>query len=180
MKKYKNALLILLTSISLLLGCNQTDESANLEDDIKKIKEVAAQYRNAGTSGDLDLFMDAWTDDAIRMEDGFHAIIGKEKIREHFEPLLGRFDNKIELYGNFEIEVSGTLAYSISNYIITITPKDGGPVTKFDGKVVDVYKKQADGSWKIYIDAPSSNPKWTNESVSPEMMEKQDSLDPLL
>lgn len=176
----KSIVIILMTIFlfAFFSSCNQNE--SNVKSDIEKIKEVAAQYRNGANEGDLDLFMDAWTEDALRMEDGFNAIKGKENIREHFTTPFERFNVKVELYGDMEVEVSGNLAYSLTNYILTLEPKEGGEITKFDGKVIDVYKKQADGSWRIYIDCPTANPKWENAPAALDHLEKQDTLDPLL
>ncbi|MEN8157693.1 MAG: hypothetical protein ABFS10_12145, partial [Bacteroidota bacterium] len=66
------------------------------------------------------------------------------------------------------------------NSIISITHKEGGPTTLLDLKVVDIYKRQTDGSWKIYIDCINLNPKWSDDSISPELLDKQDPSDPLL
>ena len=44
----------------------------------------------------------------------------------------------------------------------------------------DIFKRQADGTWKIYIDHTSPNPVWSNDSISDEMLDKQDLSDPML
>ena len=58
--------------------------------------------------------------------------------------LIGRFNFHAESYGEIETEV------------------------------VDIYKRQTDGSWKIYIDCFNYNPKWTNDLISADSMKNQD------
>jgi len=64
--------------------------------------------------------------------------------------------------------------------LLSVTPKEGGPATLLDLKMVDIYKKQTDGSRKIYIDCINPNPWWSDDSVSPELLDKQNPSDPLL
>jgi ketosteroid isomerase-like protein len=42
-------------------------------------------------------------------------------------------------------------------YTWTWTPKDGGAKADYDGKFMTLFKKQANGSWKIYRDSFNSN-----------------------
>ncbi|MFC2086341.1 YybH family protein [Bacteroidota bacterium] len=167
--------------LALLFGCAQNNKNADIEADKAAVKETLNQYRLAANTGDLDLFISAWCDDAIRMESGFPAIVGKEEIRSHFKMIgFDHFNINIEFYGEIQVEVSGDLAFTRADYILSLTPKEGGSTSRFDGKVVDIYKRQADGSWKIYIDSPNSNPTWNNESGSPEQINKKDSLAPVI
>lgn len=46
---------------------------------------------------------------------------------------------------------SGDLGYTSGAYHLTFTGPDGRPITD-DGKYVTVWKKQADGSWKVQLD----------------------------
>lgn len=127
------------------------------EADIAKINELYDQYCYGANTGDLDLFMSLWADDAIRMEQDSPAIIGKEQIRAHFKVPFEQVKIDIATYGETETEVSGDLAFSYGNFTITYTPKEEGPKTYFDGKWLDILKRQADGSWKIYCDCITFN-----------------------
>ena len=60
-------------------------------------------------------------------------------------------------YGGRGIKVSDEWALSRGNYTLSLTPKDGGPRTHFDGKWLDILKKQPDGFWKVYIDCVNDN-----------------------
>ena len=179
MKKLRLNIPVFLFLVTLFFGCAQNNKNADIEADKAAIKETLGQYVHGANTDDLDLFISVWTDDAIRMESGYPAIVGKEDIRAHFKMIgFDQFNINIDFYGELEVEVSGDLAFSHTNYILSLTPKEGGSTTHFDGKVVDIYKRQSDGSWKIYIDSPNSNPTWSNESVSPELGNK-DSLAPV-
>ena len=59
-----------------------------------------------------------------------------------------------------DVKLSGDLAYMIERNVITVNDSLGNPVTTH-GKVVTVWRKAADGSWKNVVDM------W-NEAPPPE------------
>ena len=120
--------------------------------DITAINELYNQYCLGGNNDDLDLFISLWADDAIRLEANSPAILGKEQIRTHFKGFFDQFIQSVTIHGETEIQVSGNMAFSRGDYAVSLTPKAGGPTTVFNGKWMDILKKQADGSWKIYRD----------------------------
>jgi uncharacterized protein (TIGR02246 family) len=55
-----------------------------------------------------------------------------------------------------EVSASGDLGYTMGTSQMTMSNPEGQPVT-MEGKYVTVWQKQADGQWKVVVDAPSSN-----------------------
>jgi ketosteroid isomerase-like protein len=51
---------------------------------------------------------------------------------------------------------SGDLVYEIGSYAMTFSG-EGGKTMRQTGRYVDVWRKQADGSWKVVLDAPVSD-----------------------
>jgi len=180
MKEIRLNIAIVLFLAGILSGCTQNSNNPDVEADIAAIKELMDQYKLAVNTNDMDLFISCWADNAKRMEPDLNVIIGKEKIRERFQVYFDHLNMNLEYYGETEVEVAGDLAYSKVNCIISSSPKEGGPASHLDLKVLDIYKRQADGSWKAYIDCINSNPKWSNDSISPELLKKQDLSDPAL
>jgi ketosteroid isomerase-like protein len=178
MKTLKPLLLILILLILLFQACNDKPTATDDEADKKAIMELLEKYVDACNNEDLELFLSAWTDDAVRMEDGFYAIQGKEKIREHFKVPFTMFDINITVYGEPHIDVYGDVANGFGNYVLALTALGTESTTYFDGKFLDVYKRQPDGSWLIYIDCVTSNPKVTKETMKPDPVE-EDMADPV-
>lgn len=127
------------------------------EADIAAINALYERWVTGVKTGDLDLFLSVWADDATRMQPEIPAIMGKEQIRAYFEEPFKQFNWDTDVYGEIEIMVSGEWAFSRGNYTLALKPKDGGPGTHFDGKWLDILKKQADGFWKVYIDCVNDN-----------------------
>jgi ketosteroid isomerase-like protein len=86
------------------------------------------------------------------------ASLGKEQLRANMEPAFDNFTFEMALYIE-ETQVSGDLGFARGNYTVAITPKAGGEtiITMPDGKFLTIYKRQADGSWKISHDCYNSN-----------------------
>ena len=178
MKKLKSILLILSILLLMLQACDQITCNADVEADKEAIRNLLKEYCEAATSDDLERFLSAWDDDATRLEDGYYQIRGKEKLREHFKVPFELFDVEVNLYGEVQIEVYGEIAYGIGNYVLALTNEETDSTLFFDGKFLDVYKKQADGSWLFYIDCVTSNPEVTKETMKPEPSEQEDLMDP--
>jgi len=129
----------------------------NKQADITPIKELYDQYCSYANAGDLDNFLSIWDDNATRMEPDNPSFIGKDNVKKFFEPSFGAFNINVAIYGEIETQISGDMAFSRGTYILSLTPKEGGPKTTIDGKWLDILKRQADGSWKIYIDMVNFN-----------------------
>jgi ketosteroid isomerase-like protein len=101
--------------------------------------------------------MSLWAADAIQMGQDTPAFIGHEQIGGSYKVFFETFNLKTAIYGETEVEVSGDLAFSRGTYTLSFTPKEEGPTTHIDGKWLDILKRQADGSWKIYRDCVTNN-----------------------
>ena len=158
MKKLE--LSFLLSTLILLLlfsfSCMQ-EEKVDVEADIAAINELYDQYCHAANTDDLDLFISCWAEDAIRLEPDHTSIFGKENIRAFFKTLYDQFKLNIVIYGDTEIQVCKDMAFGRGTATLSLTPKEGGPTTHFDAKWLDILKRQADGSWKIYRDMVNFN-----------------------
>ena len=129
----------------------------SVEDDIAAIEECGNLYSLAAKAGDLDLWLSLYTDDTIKMQPDEPAIFGKEALRASFKPLFDNFTfEEMDIF-DVEIQLAGDWAFTRCNFTATLTPKAGGEPLYMDAKDLCTYKRQADGSWKIYWDCWNSN-----------------------
>jgi uncharacterized protein (TIGR02246 family) len=146
-------LVIALAMLFFIISCQKQD----VEADIAAITELYDQYCLGANTGDLDLFISCWADDAIRLEPDHSSIFGKEDIRAFFKAAFEPFNIKITIYGDTEIQVTKDMAFGRGTAMLLFTPKEGGPTIHMDAKWLDILKRQADGSWKIYRDMVNYN-----------------------
>jgi len=126
--------------------------------DVIAIEKVLNQYAVAVNTGDLELYLSLHTDDVVKMPPNAPATFGKEELRANMEPLFDDFTCEMTINGE-ETQVDGDLGYSWCTYTLSITPKAGGEtiIAEPDGKALGIYKRQADGSWKLSHDCYNSN-----------------------
>ena len=58
-----------------------------------------------------------------------------------------------------EIIVVGDLAYATAHLDITVTPKNGGDAKQLSGNTMSVFRRLADGKWRLSRDANLLTPK---------------------
>lgn len=80
---------------------------------------------------------------------------GSEAIRAFWQGLLDAGGADVTLDTTL-VDMAGDLAYGIGQYSFTM-PVASGERTRDQGKYLIVYKRQADGSWKVVADMFSSD-----------------------
>lgn len=126
-----------------------TEEEVDVDADAI-YKEICDLYTLAVETGDIDLYVANYTDDGVQIPPDAPTCIGSEQIRASIEPALTLFNAVCPIYPQ-EAKVIGDWAFGRCDWSLSLTPKEGGVTTTYDGKGLDVLKRQADGSWKYYI-----------------------------
>ena len=107
---------------------------------------------------DVEGWMALWDEEGIKMSPNMRSIYGKSAIHE-FKNKKSQSPEDIEMTIKVEdTQLSGNFGFAHGTYFVSVTPKGGGAVKSKDGKFLTIFKKQTNGSWKIYRDSVSSNP----------------------
>jgi uncharacterized protein (TIGR02246 family) len=117
--------------------------------DERAIREVVDTWMDASRRGDVEAVLDLMTDDAIFMTAGREPF-GKEEFRASFEGMRGlKMDGRSDIQ---ELEVVGEWAW-IRNHIDLTVTQPGGEVARRAGYTLTIFRKGADGRWKLNRDA---------------------------
>lgn len=145
-----------------LAGCQQWASEPLQPADARKAAEDAInatsdEFAKAVDAKDLDKIESYYTDDAVLLAPSQPAAVGKDALRKAWVGFLAGPPSKITV-SKIVIDVagSGDLAYERGSFVNTITGASGKSTT-VTGQLVDVWKKQADGSWKIAADTNASD-----------------------
>ena len=106
----------------------------------------------------IDDWIDFWAEDAVMMPPGLPPLRGKAAIRLYVETAakLPGFQIRWEPE-SVCVAQSGDLAYMIERNVTTFNDSQGNPVTSH-GKVVTVWRKGSDGSWRNVVDMWNETP----------------------
>ena len=142
--------------LALLLftsACNQqappppdtraADESA--------IRDLDAQWSKTAAAHDLDGTVAYYTDDAVVLAPNAPIAKDRAAIRAIWAPMCAADASISWDATQVEVARSGDLGYSTGTYQVTMKDEQGKPVAD-RGKFLEVWKKQADGKWKVAAD----------------------------
>jgi uncharacterized protein (TIGR02246 family) len=143
-----------------LAACSQPKPSAPPDTraaDETAIRSADADFAKAAAARDTDKVVALYMDDAVIFSPGAPAVIGKENIHKFFEKILAGPSIQFA-FSNVTVNVarSGDLAEDRGSIQVTTTGKDGKPATQ-SSEYVLVWKKQADGSWKVAADTSAAD-----------------------
>jgi uncharacterized protein (TIGR02246 family) len=120
-----------------------------MSDDVTGIDTTLAEYVAAVNAGDVKAYGTTLAHDAVFMPPDSPKLTGKEDIlawvkRDFFDPYHVRFQMKFD-----DVQVVGSQALAPGAFTLGLTPRAGGATMSRAGKCMNVFRKQADGSWKL-------------------------------
>jgi ketosteroid isomerase-like protein len=157
MKNWAKALSVSL--VLVLSGCHSDSPKAASTSAAEEaaVRQTDDNWSKAAQSKKVDDWTAFYSDDAIVLPPNEQKVDNKEGIRKEIGTLLSSpglslhwTPTKVEVAG------SGDLAYTQGSYELTANDARGKPATDH-GKTLEIWKKQADGSWKCIADMWSSN-----------------------
>jgi uncharacterized protein (TIGR02246 family) len=137
--------------ILILSGCGQ--QSAPDESGLRAADEL---WSKTALAADLDGTVAYYTDDASLLAPNAPIATGKQAIRAVWTSLLNPDAAVTWQVTKAEVARSGELGYVMGVYQITAKTPKGKP-QEDHGKLVEVWKKQADGKWKVAADIFNSD-----------------------
>ncbi|MFQ5817587.1 MAG: YybH family protein [Terriglobia bacterium] len=121
------------------------------------IRAADGEYMKAVQAKDADSFVSFYTEDAAMLPPNGARKDGKQAIRKFASEVLEDPNFAVNWVVNaVEVSAGGDWAYTLSAIEITTSDPEGNPVTE-KGKDVHLWKKQADGTWKIAVDIWNSD-----------------------
>jgi uncharacterized protein (TIGR02246 family) len=116
----------------------------------KVIEKMNAEFMAATEKADADAMEKGYSKDAIVFQPNQPMAEGTEAIKKSFSDLtkMGKVKIILKLKDVFG---SGNIAVATGRYEIEITPEGKEPI-KDNGKYVNVWQMQKDGTWKLKRD----------------------------
>jgi uncharacterized protein (TIGR02246 family) len=122
------------------------------------IQAAVEEWSAAAEAKDAETFASFYADDGVLLMEGAPDARGMAALREGVAAMMGDPNFALSFAAdNIVVARSGDLAYETGTYTLTMSGPEGDPVTQ-RGHYVDVWKKNAQGEWKVAVDAPVSDP----------------------
>ena len=134
----------------LLLSCSQSKVDRKAEGE--KIMQLSREWSQAASARDIEKTVSYWADNAVVMSADQPVLNGKQAIRQMVEESykIPGFQISWQLQ-SVVVSESGDMAYLIGNSQISFADSTCNPIT-IHNKAVEIWRKQADGSWKNVVD----------------------------
>jgi uncharacterized protein (TIGR02246 family) len=120
------------------------------------IEEANTQFSKAFEQGDSKTLAEMYTSDAIAFPPDSQMIEGNKAIGEFWKTIRNSGVTSATLT-TLDVGRDGDIAYEVGKVSLTIQAEGKQP-TKAVAKYVVVWKRQADGSWKLHRDIWNSAP----------------------
>jgi uncharacterized protein (TIGR02246 family) len=149
--------LFLLVLLLLSTACQKQTVADTHAADETALRNLDAEWSTAASAKDVEKTVSYYSDDALVLPPNSPVLTGKAAARAMWGGMF-----KAPGFGGgwkatrVEVAQSGDMGYVTGSYEMTETDAAGKPMTD-KGKYLEVWKKQADGSWKCVADMFSSN-----------------------
>ncbi|MBC2838480.1 nuclear transport factor 2 family protein [Robiginitalea sp. SC105] len=142
----------------MLASSCQQERKVDYEAEKKSLISLSETWSDLANTKDVDTLMFGWDEKAIMMAPGMPPLRGKEEIRTYVEGFMELPGSHIE-WEPIDVHISecGDMAYLIERNKVTVNDSLGTPMTTYN-KVVTIWKKKEDGSWKNVIDMWNEDP----------------------
>ena len=119
------------------------------------ISDINRQVVDALRRGDAAAFAALYTDDARLLPPNSPMLTGRQAIQAYWHGAIDSGVGDLTLH-TVQLEEIGDTAIEVATYTLDIQPP-GGDAAKDVGKAGVIWKRQADGPWKLAVDMFSSD-----------------------
>ena len=146
----------LVVALSLTACATSQAKKPSSAEDEAAITEFNKRYLKAINDGDSATLASLTTPEHIMIAPGRPPIVGKEANDAANARAAQTFKIE-ETWAPVETFISGDLAYQRGTFTVGATPKAGGTTRNTRGTFLRIYKRQADGSWRMVRDMFNSD-----------------------
>ncbi len=122
-------------------------------DDLYAINAAKSEFRDCFNLSDVSRLLAIADPDLVNFSDGQpceFGMSGLDALKTRLENLLERFTAKLVVIV-IEIRLQGDVAYDYGWHDLTLTPKDGGQPIRRRDRYVDIWRRNKEGKWKLWM-----------------------------
>ena len=122
-------------------------------DDLYAINAAKSEFRDSFNFSDASRLLAIADPDLVDFSDGQPCEFGTsglDALKTRLENLFERFTAKLVVIV-IEIRLQGDVAYDYGWHDLTLTPKDGGQPVRRRDRYVDIWRRNKEGKWKLWM-----------------------------
>jgi uncharacterized protein (TIGR02246 family) len=129
-------------------GISATDQAA--------IASTTAELLDAVNASDVSRILAVWEEDGVLMPPHHPSVHGRVALEAYFRALFARGRCRF-IFTSSILQLVGDVGFESVTYTATVWPAGGRSPIEDHGKGLHVYRRQADGSWKLAHDIWNSD-----------------------
>jgi len=151
-------LTVLVAAVLLSLGGCANTPPVNIAAEETAIRGTEAEFSKAAAAKDLEKALSFYAEDAVLLDQNEAIAVGKAAIRASWTRMLA-MPNLALTWAVDKVEVakSGDMAFDYGSYNMSYTDTSGRRKVEDHGKYATVWKKQADGNWRVVLDMSNTD-----------------------
>jgi len=138
-------------------SCNSAGRVEDRSAEAAELRKLDLDWSAAAARHDLEATLSFYADDAVVLPGNAPIAGDRKSIRELWAGMLAPNLAVAWKASKSEVAKSGDLGYLYGTYVVTVKDPKGGPPVEDKGKLVEIWKKQADGNWKCIVDTYNSD-----------------------
>ena len=113
------------------------------------IREAHQSFIQGCKNGDVDALVSLLGEECVWMPNNETSLYGRDEAREWFEEYYEDFRITALSETERDLTLAGEWAFERWAYSVAIVPVKGGERIRDDGRFIMLWKREADGDWKI-------------------------------
>jgi ketosteroid isomerase-like protein len=152
---------LLFAGSTAVLACAATAGAQGRSDDVARLRAAVeaatARATDAFNRGDIDAYIVAYAPEVWVFPPNAEPFQGRAAANDFFSRGYAEGSRNLQLRTT-GLDRSGTIAYETGTYVIEFpTPGQRGATSRDYGKYVNVWKRGANGEWRIHLATWNSN-----------------------
>jgi uncharacterized protein (TIGR02246 family) len=125
--------------------------------DREAVELLGQRHVDAALAKDVEAFLATFTDDCALLPPHDRGARGKEAVRQWADGFFNNFTIQSLEFPSTSLEVDRDWAFKHYTYDWTVVPDSGGAAIRDRGNGMYVYRRGADGSWRVAYDLWTSS-----------------------
>jgi uncharacterized protein (TIGR02246 family) len=132
-----------------LEGCSAAPPASAAAADRTRVERATAAFHQALRTNDLDTFMSYVAEDVFFMPPGESPVRGRDAVRTWLTRFLAQYRTSSLTLADREVLVGAGWAVELGTFEWALQPAAGGSAVVDRGNYMQVWKEQADKSWRF-------------------------------